>query len=88
MVDCLRTLCAQYVSTLSEPKSCVSRRLIRRLSLSGDNLIYVIYTSGSTGRPKGAGVTHAGFVNLVKWFASEFELTEREQVLDHVVVQL
>ncbi len=47
----------------------------------GDNLIYVIYTSGSTGRPKGAGVTHAGFGNLVKWFASEFGLTECERVL-------
>ena len=51
------------------------------VNVSEDNLIYVIYTSGSTGRPKGAGVTHAGFVNLVKWFASEFRLTERERVL-------
>ena len=47
----------------------------------GDNLVYVIYTSGSTGRPKGAGVTHAGFVNLVNWFVSEFGLTVRERVL-------
>lgn len=51
------------------------------VSLSGDNLIYVIYTSGSTGRPKGAGVTHGNFINLVDWFVSEFELTERERVL-------
>ncbi len=46
----------------------------------GDNLIYVIYTSGSTGWPKGAGVTHAGFVNLINWFVSKFNLTERERV--------
>jgi amino acid adenylation domain-containing protein len=51
------------------------------VNVSGDNLIYVIYTSGSTGRPKGAGVTHAGFINLVNWFVSEFGLTERERVL-------
>ncbi len=50
------------------------------VSVSGENLIYVIYTSGSTGRPKGAGVTHGGFANLVNWFVSEFELTERERV--------
>ncbi|HKR12409.1 MAG TPA: amino acid adenylation domain-containing protein [Pyrinomonadaceae bacterium] len=51
------------------------------IKVSGQNLIYVIYTSGSTGRPKGAGVTHRGSVNLVNWFVSEFELTERERVL-------
>ncbi|HEX2271309.1 MAG TPA: condensation domain-containing protein, partial [Pyrinomonadaceae bacterium] len=51
------------------------------VKVCGDNLIYVIYTSGSTGRPKGAGVTHGGFVNLVNWFVSEFELTERERAL-------
>ncbi|HEY0727121.1 MAG TPA: amino acid adenylation domain-containing protein, partial [Pyrinomonadaceae bacterium] len=51
------------------------------VNISGDNLIYVIYTSGSTGRPKGAGVTHSNFINLVDWFVSEFELTQRERVL-------
>ena len=51
------------------------------VEVSGDNLIYAIYTSGSTGRPKGAGVTHRGFVNLVNWFVSEFDLTERDRVL-------
>ena len=59
----------------------MSRQVNPAVNVSGDNLIYVIYTSGSTGRPKGAGVTHAGFVNLVKWFVSEFGLTERERVL-------
>ncbi|WP_052710262.1 non-ribosomal peptide synthetase [Azospirillum thiophilum] len=33
-----------------------------------DDLIYLIYTSGSTGQPKGAGVTQAGFVNLMRWY--------------------
>jgi amino acid adenylation domain-containing protein/non-ribosomal peptide synthase protein (TIGR01720 family) len=51
------------------------------VKVSGDNLLDVIYTSGSSGRPKGAGVTQAGFVNLVNWFVSEFGLTERERVL-------
>ncbi|WP_042703453.1 non-ribosomal peptide synthetase, partial [Azospirillum sp. B506] len=35
---------------------------------SPDDLIYLIYTSGSTGRPKGAGVTQAGFMNLMRWY--------------------
>ncbi|WP_377806054.1 amino acid adenylation domain-containing protein [Azospirillum sp. A29] len=35
---------------------------------ASDNLIYLIYTSGSTGQPKGAGVTQAGFVNLMRWY--------------------
>nr|WP_247893470.1 amino acid adenylation domain-containing protein [Azospirillum endophyticum] len=38
------------------------------LTGSPDNLIYLIYTSGSTGRPKGAGVTQAGFMNLMRWY--------------------
>ncbi|MCP4214311.1 MAG: amino acid adenylation domain-containing protein, partial [bacterium] len=43
------------------------------LASPGD-LVYVIFTSGSTGKPKGAGVFHRGFVNLVHWYISEFEL--------------
>ena len=39
-----------------------------------DALIYIIYTSGSTGKPKGAGVYHKGFVNLISWYVSEFEM--------------
>ncbi|HET6975215.1 MAG TPA: amino acid adenylation domain-containing protein [Pyrinomonadaceae bacterium] len=75
--DALRTVCLDSERAEIMRESQVNPEI----SLSSDNLIYVIYTSGSTGRPKGAGVTQAGFVNLVKWFTSEFELTEREQVL-------
>jgi amino acid adenylation domain-containing protein len=73
----VRTICldAQQEQIMRETSDDPAVRV------SGDNLIYVIYTSGSTGRPKGAGVTHGGFVNLVNWFVSEFELTERERVL-------
>ena len=38
-----------------------------------DNYVYVIYTSGSTGQPKGTLVYHRGFVNLVTWYAAEFD---------------
>jgi tyrocidine synthetase-3 len=38
------------------------------------DLIYIIFTSGSTGTPKGAGVYHRGFMNLVHWFVTEFQL--------------
>jgi amino acid adenylation domain-containing protein/non-ribosomal peptide synthase protein (TIGR01720 family) len=75
--DTVRTVCLDTERAEIMRESQVNPEV----SLSGDNLIYVIYTSGSTGRPKGAGVTHAGFVNLIKWYASEFGLTEREQIL-------
>jgi amino acid adenylation domain-containing protein len=48
---------------------------------TADNLAYVIYTSGSTGRPKGAGVYHHGFINLLNWFVSEFDIADRDKVL-------
>ena len=46
-----------------------------------DALIYVIFTSGSTGQPKGAGVTHRGFINLLRWFIDEFAITAHDRVL-------
>ncbi|CAG1772939.1 hypothetical protein BAC2_03281, partial [uncultured bacterium] len=45
------------------------------------DLNYVIYTSGSTGRPKGAGVYRHSFVNLLNWFAHDFELNSHDAVL-------
>jgi tyrocidine synthetase-3 len=45
------------------------------------NLIYIIFTSGSTGVPKGAGVFHRGFVNLLHWFVTEFELNPEDRNL-------
>jgi amino acid adenylation domain-containing protein len=75
--DSVRTICldAQQEEIMREAPDDPD------VKICGDNLIYAIYTSGSTGRPKGAGVMHRGFVNLVNWFVSEFELTERERVL-------
>jgi len=46
-----------------------------------DALIYVIFTSGSTGQPKGAGVTHRGFINLMRWFIDEFTISASDRVL-------
>jgi natural product biosynthesis luciferase-like monooxygenase protein/amino acid adenylation domain-containing protein len=46
-----------------------------------DNLAYVIYTSGSTGRPKGTSIHQRGFVNLVSWFISEFNVDSSDRVL-------
>jgi len=50
------------------------------ISGPGD-LIYIIFTSGSTGKPKGAGVYHRGFMNLMFWFVTEFELAEEDSNL-------
>ena len=42
------------------------------------DLIYIIFTSGSTGQPKGAGVYHRGFMNLMHWFVTDFNLGNRD----------
>ncbi|MCK4829861.1 amino acid adenylation domain-containing protein [bacterium] len=39
---------------------------------------YVIYTSGSTGRPKGVAVPHKGLLNIIKWYADTFAITEKD----------
>ena len=49
--------------------------------VTAQNLAYVLYTSGSTGKPKGAGVSHRGFVNLLNWFLTEFNITGTDNVL-------
>jgi amino acid adenylation domain-containing protein len=49
--------------------------------LKPDNLAYVIYTSGSTGKPKGVAISHQGFINLVNWFVTDFNLTATDSVL-------
>ncbi len=46
-----------------------------------DDLLYIIFTSGSTGDPKGAGVYHRGYVNLVHWFVTDFQLEEKDRNL-------
>ncbi len=50
-------------------------------SATGGDLIYVIFTSGSTGNPKAAAVFHRGFTNLMQWFTSEFEISDRDHAL-------
>jgi non-ribosomal peptide synthetase component F len=48
---------------------------------SPDNLIYVIYTSGTTGQPKGVQVQHGSVANYVLGASRQFEVTERDRVL-------
>lgn len=43
--------------------------------------LYSIFTSGTTGEPKGALVHHAGFNNLLRWYADEVALTAEDNVL-------
>ncbi|MCP5107306.1 MAG: amino acid adenylation domain-containing protein, partial [bacterium] len=57
-----------------------SRQNLEPVSGPGD-LIYIIFTSGSTGNPKGAGVYHRGFLNLMFWFVTEFELAGQDSNL-------
>ncbi|NBD34147.1 MAG: amino acid adenylation domain-containing protein [Cyanobacteria bacterium] len=45
------------------------------------NLAYVIYTSGSTGKPKGVMIEHRSLVNFIQKAVHEYEITERDRVL-------
>jgi amino acid adenylation domain-containing protein len=44
-------------------------------------LVYIIYTSGSTGKPKGVMVEQEGFLNLLHWYNTEFQVKEDDNVL-------
>jgi len=50
-------------------------------AVAPDDLAYVIFTSGSTGRPKGVEIPHRALANLVRHFAVELAITERERAL-------
>ncbi len=46
-----------------------------------ENLAYAIYTSGSTGTPKGVTIEHRALSRFVKAAALEYQLSERDRVL-------
>jgi amino acid adenylation domain-containing protein len=46
-----------------------------------ENLAYAIYTSGSTGIPKGVTIEHRALSRFVKAAALEYQLSERDRVL-------
>ncbi len=66
---------------LAERPSSDPDDLVRRRPLSPHNPAYVIYTSGSTGMPKGVTGLHAGLVNRLAWFASQFPEQRHRKVL-------
>ena len=45
------------------------------------NLAYIIYTSGSTGKPKGVMAEHRNVVNVVSWFARQYDIRPGSHVL-------
>lgn len=50
-----------------------------------EDLMYIIYTSGSTGNPKGVMIEHKALINRVRWMDKEYELTEKDVILQKTV---
>ncbi len=50
-------------------------------TLTPEHGAYIIYTSGSTGNPKGVLVSHKAIVNRLQWMQFEYQLDERDVVL-------
>jgi amino acid adenylation domain-containing protein len=46
-----------------------------------DDLVYVVYTSGSTGVPKATAVHQAGWMNLMDWFTTRFDIKASDRNL-------
>ena len=46
-----------------------------------EDLVYVIFTSGSTGKAKAAAVFHRGWMNLMHWFDTEFNVSAADKNL-------
>ncbi|HEV7518136.1 MAG TPA: amino acid adenylation domain-containing protein, partial [Thermoanaerobaculia bacterium] len=65
----------------ARPEGAAQSASLPMVPVPAESLIYVIYTSGSTGRPKGVGATHAGFANLLDWYAGDFGFAAAERVL-------
>jgi amino acid adenylation domain-containing protein len=68
-IDAEQTLCVGEQTTNLEPLN------------NPEHLAYIYYTSGSTGRPKGVLSTHRGVVNYLAFVVRNYELTERDVVL-------
>ncbi|MGD2087798.1 MAG: amino acid adenylation domain-containing protein [Candidatus Aminicenantes bacterium] len=59
----------------------VSNFEFRASNLTPSKLAYIIYTSGTTGKPKGVTVAHQNAINVVTWFAREYNVTVGTHVL-------
>jgi amino acid adenylation domain-containing protein len=80
----------QKLPFVSVPSICLDRD--RSLLLNEDatspnagaspsHLAYVIYTSGSTGKPKGVEISHRAVVNLLAFFARQFNAGPEDRLL-------
>lgn len=56
------------------------------IKIDGENPAYLIYTSGSTGKPKAVMTRHAGLSNYAQYAVKEFNLTEKDKVLQFASV--
>lgn len=61
----------------------IARESTEKLQVHPDarHLCYIIFTSGSTGRAKAAAVYHGGWINLLSWFVSEFQISPADKTL-------
>lgn len=52
---------------------------IKLPEVDSESIAYIIYTSGTTGKPKGVMIRHKSLTNLIAWYRSCFEVTEKDR---------
>ncbi len=68
---------------LDDQKGSISSESKARppIQATPETLVYVIFTSGSTGKAKAAAVFHRGWMNLMHWFDTEFNVNATDKNL-------